>query len=114
MIFRGGDVVAESMSDFFRRAQGGEPQPAAVGTFTVDDPDVVGLIGIVVILRKAIPGSVVLAEMLERFLYGGPGVFEEGHILLAGENVILVDHQNEFAVQVFPVIGILPTEGVGS
>src|SRR5207302_4936208 len=89
-----------------------EPESATVGTFTVDDPDVVGLIGIVVILRQAVAGAVVLAEMLERFLYGGPGVFEEGNILLAGENVVFVDHQNKFAVQIFPVVGILPTEGV--
>src|SRR5438128_1799637 len=56
VVFRGGDVVAESMSDFFRCTQRREPESATVGTFTVDDPDVVGLIGIIVVLRQAVPG----------------------------------------------------------
>ena len=48
--------------------------------------------------------------MFERLLNCRPCVAQESLILLSGEDIIAVEHQNKLAVQIFPVTGVLPTE----
>ena len=50
--------------------------------------------------------------MLKCLLHCRPGVTEESGVSLTCEDVILVDHQHELAVQIFPVVCVLPTESI--
>ena len=48
--------------------------------------------------------------MFQRLLNCRPRVAQKSLILLPGEHVIAIDHQHKFAIQIFPVIGVLPAE----
>ena len=48
--------------------------------------------------------------MLQRLLYRRPCIAQKSLVPLSGEHIIAVNHQDKFAVQIFPVIGVLPAE----
>ena len=68
------------------------------------------MIRVAVVLRDSISVAVVLLQMFDGLLDGGPGVFQESRIFSPGEHIIAPYHQHKLAVEVFPVIGVLPTE----
>src|ERR1700681_2885026 len=76
------------------------------------DPYIVCLVGIIVILRNAIASAVVLLQMLKRLLHRRPGGAQKFRIFLASENVVAINHEHELAVQILPVVSILPTERI--
>ncbi len=50
-----------------------------------------------------------LAKIFDRVLDRGPGRAEKRLIGATGENVVAIDHQNKFGVQILPVVCILPS-----
>src|SRR6202158_3354983 len=81
-----------------------------MGALAAHDPLVVGLVGIAFVFGKAIAIVIVFAEILERFLHGGPGASQEFLVFAASEDEIAINYQDKLGIQVFPAIGVLPTE----
>src|SRR4029077_5910807 len=89
---------------------GTEKEAAGIGAFAAHNPLIVGLVGIAFIFGEAIAIVIVLAEIFEGFLNGGPGGAQEFLVFAASGDEIAGDPQDELGLQIFPAVGILPTE----
>jgi fructose-1,6-bisphosphatase II len=54
--------------------------------------------------------AVILLQVVHGFFHCGPGIREKLFVLAPGEHVIAIDHQHELAVEVLPIIRVLPAE----
>ena len=60
-------------------------------------------------LRRSFAAAVVeLPEIGHHVLHRRPRFAEKGDVFFTGENVIAIDDQNEFRIEILPVIGVLP------
>src|SRR5579871_4496201 len=98
---------AEGARGFFGRAKGSEPEAAAVGADAANNPGIIGLIGIAAIFGDA-TAVIELLEIFHRDLHSGPHIAEELFVGFPGQNIVAVDHQDKFGVEILPIIGVLP------
>src|SRR5260370_1411379 len=87
--------------------QGGRAHPAAVGADAANGPGIVGLIGIAAIFGDA-AAVIELPQVGDCFLHGGPHFAKKSGGLTSCQNIVAIDHQDEFRIQVFPVVSVLP------
>src|SRR4029077_9270300 len=88
----------------------GEYQAGGVVALAFDEPGVVGLVGIAFVFWQAVAVVIVLVEIGDGFLHGGPGVTQESLILVTCEDKIAIDHQDELGIEIFPTVGVLPAK----
>ena len=89
-------------------AQSSQPETAGVSAHTADHPGVIRLVWIATVFRNS-AAMIELAKVLNCGFCRRPCLAEKCVVGAPCQDVIAINHQYKFGIEIFPVIGILPS-----
>ncbi len=102
--------VAKFFPNFLRCAQRRQPQTSRIRAVSTHQPGIVGLIRISIVVRNSIAIAIEFPQVHQRFLNRRPGITQKFLVLASCQHIVAVNHQHKFRIQIFPAVGVLPTE----